>query len=197
MYVALEGIDTTGKTTQIDLLRNHFKDALFTKEPGGTSIGGKIRDILLSKEKKGDLCEFFLFLADRAQLFYENMQNPHSLIISDRSVISGIAYSLSLQICAKQKQRLIEKLNMLAINFTLPDRIIILTISEHELEKRLKSKIKDGIESRGPKYLMKIQKKILQTTKKLIKDDKRILLVDAKEHPDDISKKIIQFIQSG
>ena len=43
MYVILEGVDTSGKSTQIDLLKQKYTDAVFTKEPGGTKLGFNIR----------------------------------------------------------------------------------------------------------------------------------------------------------
>ena len=42
MYVVIEGIDTAGKSTQLDLLRFKYPKAIFTKEPGGTDIGLKL-----------------------------------------------------------------------------------------------------------------------------------------------------------
>ena len=48
MYIALEGIDTAGKSTQIARLKERFGDAVVTKEPGGTLAGQKIREIVLS-----------------------------------------------------------------------------------------------------------------------------------------------------
>jgi len=47
MYIAIEGIDTAGKSTQIERLRKHFPEAIITKEPGGTEAGKEIREIVL------------------------------------------------------------------------------------------------------------------------------------------------------
>ena len=49
MYIAFEGVDTVGKSTQIESLARLFPDALVTKEPGGTELGKKIRTILLEE----------------------------------------------------------------------------------------------------------------------------------------------------
>ena len=46
MYIAIEGIDTAGKSTQIELLKNVFNDFLFITEPGFTPLGEKLRDII-------------------------------------------------------------------------------------------------------------------------------------------------------
>ncbi|OQU74052.1 dTMP kinase, partial [Helicobacter pylori] len=95
MYVALEGVDGAGKSTQVELLKTRFKNALFTKEPGGTKIGESLRRIALN-ENISELARAFLFLSDRAE-HTESVIKPalkeKRLIISDRSLISGMAYS--------------------------------------------------------------------------------------------------------
>ena len=67
MYVVVEGIDTAGKSTQLDLLQKKYSNAVFTKEPGGTDIGIKLRAMALNGEAKSPIAEMFLFLADRAE----------------------------------------------------------------------------------------------------------------------------------
>ncbi|PKN14667.1 MAG: dTMP kinase, partial [Deltaproteobacteria bacterium HGW-Deltaproteobacteria-24] len=71
MYVVIEGIDTAGKSTQLDLLKVNHPNAIFTKEPGGTAIGQKLRAMALSAEAKSKVAEMFLFLADRAEHIQE------------------------------------------------------------------------------------------------------------------------------
>ena len=46
MYIVIEGIDTAGKSTQLDILKQKYTDAIFTKEPGGTKLGIKIREMV-------------------------------------------------------------------------------------------------------------------------------------------------------
>ena len=94
MYVVIEGVDTAGKSTQIDILKEKFPQAVFTKEPGGTALGVKLRTMALGGEAKSNIAEMFLFLADRAEHIVEVIKpNINNTIISDRSVISGIAYA--------------------------------------------------------------------------------------------------------
>ena len=103
------------------ILKNKFKDAVFTKEPGGTDLGLKLREMILNGEAKSSLAEMFMFLADRAEHTQEIiLKNKEKLIISDRSFISGIAYAKDEEI-----EKLIE-LNRIATSNIFPNKIILL-----------------------------------------------------------------------
>jgi len=67
MYIAIEGIDTAGKSTQIAQLQKEFNNAIITKEPGATEVGAEIRKMVLSGNVESKKAEFLLFLADRAE----------------------------------------------------------------------------------------------------------------------------------
>ncbi len=98
MYILLEGIDGCGKSTQIELIKDRFPNIITTKEPAGTNLGVKIREILLNGEKVSKEAETLLFLADRAEHYNRILApNRDKVIISDRGFISGIAYSLTNQ----------------------------------------------------------------------------------------------------
>jgi dTMP kinase len=136
MYIAIEGIDTAGKSTQIELLKKEI-DAIFIKEPGFTPLGKKIREILLNDEisKKAEL---FLFLADRAESIEKVVKpNYNRLIISDRSVISGIAYGMEWF-----DFDMLVNLNRFATDSIFPQFVIILKLSQKELIRRLNLKKK-------------------------------------------------------
>ena len=189
MYIVIEGIDTAGKSTQINLLKDRFSNTIFTKEPGGTKIGLEIRDIILNKGVNSKLAELFLFLADRAE-HIENIIKPNQdkTIISDRSLISGIAYAdnnLSIN-------ELI-KLNLLAIDSILPDKIVMLTLNKDILQFRLSQKEEDKIEARGIDYLLNIQDRFLKIIKLLNRD---YIIIDASKDMENIHKEIINFLQN-
>jgi len=161
MYIALEGIDTAGKSTQIELLKQEF-NAVFLKEPGFTKLGEKIRNIIFNDDisKKAEL---FLFLADRAETIQKVVKpNLNKLIISDRSVISGIAYAMEFF-----DFDLLVNLNKFATEGIFPNYVFILTLEKETLIKRLSKKSHDNIEKRGIDYLLNIQQNMIDTCNRL------------------------------
>ena len=182
MYIAFEGIDTSGKTTQIELLKKQYKDALFVKEPGFTKTGEKLRKIIFEDDisKKTEL---FLFLADRAELIEKVIKpNLNRLIISDRSVISGIAYAMEFF-----DFDMLVNLNRFATDSIFPHFVIILKISKETLKQRLSQKEHDNIEKRGIDYLLNIQDNIITVCNRL---EIPYLLIDADSCVEEINFRI-------
>ncbi len=189
MYLAVEGIDTAGKSTQIEKLKIIHKDAVFTKEPAGTEIGRDIREIILHKGVQSKEAELFLFLADRAEHTKEIIKpNLNKNIISDRTLISGIAYAM---IHEGFSLELLISFNKLATFNILPSKAILLWLDFDKLEKRISQKSNDKIESRGIEYLFDIQSKILEVIKAL---EIEYIIINASEDIENIHKKILEFI---
>ncbi|MCD6433604.1 MAG: dTMP kinase [Sulfurimonas sp.] len=191
MYIAIEGIDTAGKSTQIDALKNHFPDAIITKEPGATEIGKEIREMVLSAKAKSKKAEFLLFLADRAEHIKEVIE-PNindKIIISDRSAVSGVAYAL---IQGEIDKKELVSLNNFATNEIYPQKVFLLKLTKKELEFRLSQKELDGIELRGSEYLLNIQDAIIEATKLL---NLELVTIDATQSIEDITMEILNNIE--
>ncbi|MBL4730450.1 MAG: dTMP kinase [Sulfurimonas sp.] len=190
MYIAIEGIDTAGKSTQIAKLAKHFPDAIITKEPGGTSVGIDIRKIVLSARAQSKKAEFLLFLADRAEHIQEVIKpHLHKMIISDRSAVSGVAYALVQGELAKSD---LVSLNNFATQNIYPDKVFLLRLSKEVLEYRLSLKKLDGIELRGSQYLLDIQDSIVEATKLL---NIELVTIDATQSRSEITKNILNNIK--
>ncbi len=160
MYLIFEGIDTSGKSTQVSLLKEIYKDAIITKEPGGTKLGLKIREMILKEGVKSHKCELFLFLADRAQHYKEVIEpNRDKLIISDRGFISGMAYAMANH--PEFEIDFLLELNLFALDQTLPDLIILLKTDKNLLKQRIDKKSEDKIEKRGIEYLLEVQQNMI------------------------------------
>ena len=190
MYIAIEGIDTAGKSTQIARLREACQEAVITKEPGATAIGERIREIVLSGEVRSTKAEFLLFLADRAEHMQEVIRpNLGKLIISDRSVVSGVAYALVQERISKEE---ILSLNAFATDGIYPEKLFLLQLSEKELAFRLSQKKLDGIEARGTGYLLGIQEALIEAARAL---GIELIIIDASEPIEAITQTIINNIK--
>ncbi len=189
MYLILEGVDTAGKSTQLELLKTTNKDAYFTKEPGGTELGVKIREIILHQGVKNHKTELFLFLADRAE-HYQDIIKKHDNVISDRGFISGIAYALANHV--DYDLEFLTKLNRFALDETLPDFVVLLQTDEELIKSRLQTKNSDMIEQRGISYLLKVQTLMKEV---LIKLQINHIIIDASKEIDEIHKEIKRFIK--
>jgi dTMP kinase len=186
MYIAIEGIDTAGKSTQIELLSRSYPHAVITKEPGGTAIGKEIREMVLSARTKSKRAEFLLFLADRAEHIKEVIEpNLHKMIISDRSAISGVAYALVQGEIDKEE---LVALNDFATKKIYPKKVFLLQLTKEELEFRLSQKELDGIELRGSDYLLEIQKSIIKAAELL---NIELIIIDATQSIEAINKEIL------
>jgi dTMP kinase len=190
MYIIFEGVDTSGKSTQIELLKKEYKNTLFTKEPGGTRFGESIRSIILDDGVVSPIAELFLFLADRAE-HYEKVIKPNldKLIISDRGFISGISYALT-----NNKSFDIDtliQLNRLALLDTLPDLVVLFKTDKDLIKSRLNTKDRDVIEKRGIDYLIEVQTNMQNILKEL---PVRYETIDSKSSIESIHKEIKGFI---
>lgn len=140
MFISFEGMDGSGKTTQIQLTADYLTtngyDVLTVREPGGTDIGDRIRSILLDhKQGEHDLiprAELLLFCASRAQLI-EQVILPHlqdgGVVLCDRFIDSTYAYQgyghgLNL--------KALKQIITFATNGLVPDLTFYLNIAPHE-----------------------------------------------------------------
>jgi len=190
MYIAIEGIDTAGKSTQIEAICKKFPNAVKTKEPGATQIGKEIRKMVLSARTKSKKAEFLLFLADRAEHLQEVVQPnlQKKMIISDRSAVSGVAYAL---VQGEIEEKELIALNNFATNSIYPEKVFLLYLTKEELETRLSQKELDGIELRGSEYLLTIQDALIKAATLL---GLQLITIDATQSRDAITKEILKNI---
>ncbi len=189
MYILFEGIDTCGKSTQIELLCNSHPDFLATKEPGQTKLGKSIRELILHSKDLSSKAELFLFLSDRAE-HYEKIIKPNQdkIILSDRGFISGLAYALCNQ---NDDLDFLLRANRYALDETVPDKIVFFKTSEDLLKQRLENKSHDNIEKRGIEYLLKVQENMEKVINSLRIDT---LVIDAGEKKEKITEQIERFL---
>ena len=190
MYILFEGIDTCGKSTQIELLAQKYPDVIVTHEPGGTPFGKQAREILLSDSLTSKRAELLLFLADRAEHYEEVIKaNKDKTIISDRGFLSGIGYALANGDFDFDE---LVSLNKFALENHFPDKVVLFLTNMETLQLRTSEKELDGIELRGLKYLINVQQHMKDSLEKL---DIDYLEVDATDSIKNIHQKILTYLE--
>jgi dTMP kinase len=191
MYVLFEGIDTCGKSTQIELISQKHPEIIVTHEPGGTAFGKKAREILLSDSLASKRAELLLFLADRAEHYQEVISpNQDKVIISDRGFLSGIGYALANGDFDFDE---LVSLNRFALEGHFPDKVILFLTNMKTLEARTSMKSLDGIELRGLEYLLTVQEHMKESILKLGIPH---LFVDATEEIETIHTQITDYLRN-
>jgi dTMP kinase len=159
LLITFEGPDGSGKSTQVELLKKYLNDrgyeVVFTREPGGTFIGEKIRNIILDNknENMNPMCEALLYAASRAQLVSEIIKpaiEAGKMVICDRFVHSSIVYQ---GIARKLGMERIKGINDAALDGLEVDLIFMLNISYEEgLKRKAKQKEFDRLENSGDEF---------------------------------------------
>jgi len=190
MYILFEGIDTCGKSTQIDLIAQKHPEVIVTHEPGGTAFGKKAREILLSDSLASKRAELLLFLADRAEHYQEVIfPNKDKVIFSDRGFLSGIGYALANGDFDFDE---LVSLNKFALEGHFPDKVILFLTDMETLKARTSEKTLDGIELRGLKYLLNVQELMKQSILKL---NIPHLFIDATDDIESIHQTILTYLK--
>ena len=167
-FIVFEGIDGSGKTTQINELSKWINSTdlipktnqlIITREPGGTKLGESIRSLLLHTNKETSpysITELLLYAADRAQHVNEIIRpsiNKGDWVISDRFCGSTLAYQ---GYGRKLDIKLIKNLETIATQGVSPDITFLLDIPVEESIKRRFSRKDDRIEREGIDFLKNV-----------------------------------------
>lgn len=171
-FITFEGLDTCGKSTQIDLLEKYLKsknlNVVKTFEPGATSLGEKLRKIILKPNgviKMPPLVEAFLYAADRAQHVAEIIKpalEKNWTVISDRYVDSSLAYQGYIRNLGVE---FIKKINEPAMENIYPNLTFFIDISPQEIMKRFQGKKLDRIENDIFKHHIRLRDAYIELAK--------------------------------
>jgi len=139
-FIVICGLEGSGKGTQINLIKEHFKgnnNVIFTREPGGTNIAEKIRDIILN-EDIDPLTEAYLFAAARREHIIKKIKpllEEGKTIICDRFVYSSLVYQ---GLGRNLGINFIDRLNKPVIEGFYPDKVIYLDLEPEIGLERIK-----------------------------------------------------------
>lgn len=193
---SLEGIEGSGKSTQIKVLEKTLQDkgyrTLLLREPGGTLFGEKLREAILgSKEKIHALAECHLFLSSRAQLLQEKVLPfllvPKSVVILDRFLDSTLAYQGKARKLGLETVLTLHQFPPLNL---VPHRTYFLDISlETSLKRQAhRGQEKDYFESQKSDFHLDLIDGYREA-QKLFPD--RILKVDAEQSEESVTRAIL------
>jgi dTMP kinase len=191
LFVTLEGIDGSGKSTQARLLADALvadgRDVVLTREPGGTELGEKIRDLLLDGGDVSPWAEAALFAAARAQLV-EDVIAPALArgadVVCDRYLDSSLAYQGIAR--GLGLERVLE-LNLHAIGAVLPDRTYLLLIDPEESARRLREP-SDRIEREDEEFRARVDQAYRELAAAF---PQRITAIDGTRPADEIAGEIL------
>jgi dTMP kinase len=205
MFITLEGIEGSGKTTQIAHIKNHLAtcdvNCTVTREPGGTVIGAKIRAVLLdpANHDMDPLAELLLYMADRAQhicrIIQPALDKGHTVLCDrffDATVVyQGAARGLNCQF--------IEQLHEMAFGGLKPDLTLLLDLPPELGLKRAWSQIKNGNrvanESRFEEEKLAFHTRVRSGYLALAeKNPKRFRIIDATQNEEQVKGQITNLL---
>ena len=191
MFVTFEGIDGSGKTTQVELLatalREQGRTVVATREPGGTELGERLRTLLLESGAVSPWAEASLFAAARAQLvdevIYPALRDGGD-VVCDRFIDSSLAYQGIAR--GLGLDRVLE-LNLHAVRGVLPDRTFLLLVDPAESAKRVGSE-GDRIEREDDDFRVRVDDAYRQLADVF---PERITAIDGTRPPREIAEGVL------
>lgn len=194
-YIAFEGIEGCGKTTQtlalVESLRTSHSQVVLTRETGGTAIGQQIRDVLhdVTNTHLDPVAEALLIAGDRAQHRAEIL-DPALLagrhVVSDRSVYSTLAYQgygRDLPLA------MVRQVNDWALAGRWPDLVILLEVDHGPAMERLRSRALDRFENEDEEFFRRVSEGFKTMA---LQDTDHWLVVNGQGSPTDIAQEIRQ-----
>ena len=192
-FITLEGIDGCGKSTQAALLAEKIeaagREVVRLREPGGTRISEKVREILLDPEnaEMADECELLLYEASRAQLVRQVVVpalERGAVVLCDRFFDSTFAYQAGGR---SLDESLVERCNELGCCGVHPDRTLVLDLDVERALVRATADGTDRLEAEGVAFQRRVRDAYLRLAEA---EPARVRLVDADGGVDEVAERI-------
>jgi len=191
IFIAFEGGDGAGKSTQVRFLAQSFRDAgrqvLVTRQPGGTPLGARIRELLLHGDHVSPRAEALLFAADKAHHVDEVIRpalRAGDVVITDRYVDSSVAYQGAGRDLGADE---IHQIQRWAVDDLEPDLTVVVDISAEEGRRR-RGTTHDRLESEADDYHEAVRAHFLAMA---AANPDRYLVVDGTVDPEVIHAEVI------
>lgn len=197
MFVTFEGLDGSGKTTQLELLRARLEadghEVVAVREPGGTELGEALRRVVLEGPDMAPWPEAALFAAARSQLVVEVIGpalERGADVLCDRYVDSSLAYQA---IARGLGLDAVLELNMDAVGGLMPDRTFLLEVDPHAAHARVGDS-PDRIERESAEFRARVAAAYRELAERW---PERITVLDGSLPPDELAERIHGALRSA
>lgn len=197
-FISLEGNDGSGKSTQARMLAENLSkcghDVLLTREPGGTRVGEKIRELLLDRENTDmdDLTEAMLYAAARAQHVRQVILpaiQQGQLVVSDRFVDSSLAYQGVGRGLGIEEVR---NINAPAVKGCMPNTTVFLKVDpELGMRRRTNASEKDRLEQEGKDF----HQRVAEAFDQFAESNPRFLVIPSMDNKADTAKLVFEQVK--
>lgn len=192
-YIALEGVDGSGKSTVaralVERLGDLGEEAILVREPGGTDVGEAVRRLLLDSDSLDQWAEVFLFAAQRAELAREMIApalEEGTWVVSDRTYYSSIAYQGRARGLGEETVR---SINETGLDGVLPDHVFVLDVEPDVALARQDNA--DRIGKEGVDFQAAVRSCYLE----LADTEEKVVVVDGTMTVDDMVDMILEIVR--
>lgn len=191
LFLSLDGIDGTGKSTQCELLagwlRQQGLQVLCCSDPGSTPVGLLLRDLLLHQKNEMALpCEALLFMASRAELVAKIITpalSQNKIVICDRFLLANVVYQGYGSGLDREQ---LWQIGAFATAGTIPDLTLVLDLPL-DLAQHRRGRPADRMEQRDREYHRRVREGFLNEARM---QSQRIQVVDAGDSPEKVHQRI-------
>jgi dTMP kinase len=197
MFVTFEGLDGSGKSTQTQLLAARLEavgqEVVVTREPGGTELGERIRDLVLHGGHVSPWAEALLYAASRAQHVDEVIKpalERGASVVCDRYIDSSAAYQGVARGLGLER---VLDLNLTAVGGLMPDRTFLLQLDPADVPSRL-DREHDRLESEGDAFRALAASGYRDLAARF---PDRIVVLDGTRAADELAEEVYDVVQFG